>query len=174
MLLHKSLPLPRYGDIDLGTDKGHTGGDEADVRESLLHDDSGDVGVLCRIARHVNSLQGYGVPLVLPQGEFSVEFQVERVIGAHLHVLVLLDVAALEAQHAGLSVEVDILDADGERGADAIRRRRASGGLRLHLTHRRGAHRVALGDEVVRVPHVLWFLGDETNISTITIIIIIL
>lgn len=170
MLLHESLPLPGYGDVDLGPDEGHAGGDEADVGQSLLHDDGGDVGVLSGVARHVDPLEGHRVPLVLPQRELPVELQVERVVGAHLDVLVLLDVAPLQPQHAGLGVEVDGLDADGERRADAVRRRRARGRLGLHLAHRRRPDRVPLGDEVVRVPHVLGFVGDEAHIPITNII----
>lgn len=170
MLLHESLPLPRYSDVDFGAYERHTRSDEAHVRETLLHDDGGDVGVLGGIAGHVHPLQRHRVPLVLPQGKLPVQLQVERVVGAHLDVLVLLDVAALEPQHAGLRVEVDALDADRERGADAVRRGRPGGGLCLHLAHGRRPHRVALGDEVVRVPHVLRFVGDEANIPLIKIL----
>lgn len=164
VLLHKSLPFPGYGDINLGTDESHARGDQTHVRQALLHYDRGDVGVLRGVARHVHPLQRHGVPLVLPQREFPVQLQVERVVGAHLHVLVFLDVAPLQPQHAGLRVEVDALHADREHGADAVRRGRPGGGLRLHLAHGRSPDRVALGDEVVRVPHVLRFVGDETNI----------
>lgn len=164
MLLHKTLPLPRYSNINLSTDKGHAGCDEAHVRQTLLHYNSGYVGTLHGITSHIDPLQRHGVPFGLPQRELPVQLQVERVIGAHLHVRILLDVAALQPQHARLRVEVDVLHADGERGADPVRRRRSGGGLRLHLAHRRRPDRITLGYEVVRVPHVFRFLGDEANI----------
>ena len=41
-------------------------------------------------------------------------------VGPHLDVVVLLDVSALEPQLAGLGVEVDVLDGDGQSRPDAI------------------------------------------------------
>ena len=41
-------------------------------------------------------------------------------IGPHLDVVVLLDVPALESELAGLRVEVDVLDGDGECCANPI------------------------------------------------------
>ena len=41
-------------------------------------------------------------------------------IGTHFDVIVLLDVPALESELAGLRIEVDVLDGDGERCADPI------------------------------------------------------
>ena len=52
-------------------------------------------------------------------------------------------VPTFEPELAGLRVEVDVLDLDGQHGPHTVRRRRARRGLRRHLTDRRRLDAVA-------------------------------
>ena len=52
-------------------------------------------------------------------------YQINCVIGAHFDVVVFFNVSALEAKLAGLSVEVDVLDGDGQGCAYAVTTRKS-------------------------------------------------
>jgi len=72
VLLDATLALARDGDLDLAPHQRHAGGDQADVGQSLLHDDGGHIRRLCGIAGHLDALQGDGVPLGLAQLKLAI------------------------------------------------------------------------------------------------------
>ena len=76
MLGGVALSLSRHGDVDLGPDDGHVAGDEADVGESLLHHDGGDVGLLRRVDSGLDPVQMNAVPALLRQCELPIHLQI--------------------------------------------------------------------------------------------------
>lgn len=81
----------------------------------------------------------------------------------YLDKLILLDVPALQTQHTSLRIEIDRFHSDGQRRPDAAAAGRTGCRLVLHLPDRCAAHVVALGNQIVCMPHVLWFLGDQRH-----------
>lgn len=62
--------------------------------------------------------------LILEQLQKLISYQIDCVVGPHLDMVVLFDIPALESELAGLRVEVDVLDGDGERRTDPIATRK--------------------------------------------------
>ena len=90
-------------------DDGHAGGDEADVREPLLQHDRGQVRVLVWVCRQLDPLHRHGVPFGLNHSDLALVLDLDGVVGAHLDVGILSNVPALQPQHPGGRVEVDVL-----------------------------------------------------------------
>ena len=90
-----TLALARYAHLYFGFDECHGREDEADVGKALLHDDRSHVRVLRRIAGLLDALKSHAVPLVLfADGELALKLQVDGVVRAQLHKLILFDVGA--------------------------------------------------------------------------------
>lgn len=70
--------------VDFAPHQRHAGCDQADVRQSLLHDHSAEVRVLRHVAGHVHALQRYHVPFALRYFEFAIQFKIQRVVSAQL------------------------------------------------------------------------------------------
>mmetsp|Transcript_43661 Transcript_43661/g.102824 ORF Transcript_43661/g.102824 Transcript_43661/m.102824 type:complete len:231 (+) Transcript_43661:1037-1729(+) len=159
---HRRGPLlPRDRHLDFLAVEGQRGRDEADVRQALLHDHGGEVGLRAGVARAVDHLRRDRVPPRLPERELAVRLELEGVVSAQLHVLVLDNILALEAECGSLSIEVNRLNLDGELDAEPLAADAPGRGLGDHLADRLGAHRVADRDEVVEAPHVLSVVRDD-------------
>lgn len=79
----------------------------------------------------------------------------------HLDIRILLDILALQPQHAAHRVQVNRLYVYLQRSPHPAAGRAASHRFRLHFPDRRTLDVVAYSDQVVQVPHVLRVLGHE-------------
>lgn len=165
VLAGEAVALARNGHLDFASHQRHAGLDQAHVRQAVLHQDGGQVKRLGRIAGERDALEGQRVPFRLAYGQCGVDLHVDRVVGAHLDVCILLGVATADAQNAGVGVDVRRLDGQRQHEAYALVAGRARVRFGEHLAHGRRAYRVADGDQIVQVPDVLGVLGGEFDVA---------
>lgn len=65
---------------------GHARGQQADIGETFLTNNSGNIGLLGDIASFLNTLQCNNIPLWLDQCELAVQLQVDGVEGSELQI----------------------------------------------------------------------------------------
>lgn len=86
-------------------------------------------------------------------------------IGSNFHKRVFFHDGSGDVEGGCLGVEIDRGDADCEGCVDFFRRGGARGGFGRYAAKGGGAEDIALGEEIVRVPHVFRVFGEEGDCS---------
>jgi hypothetical protein len=153
MSVGAAFALPRHGHFDMLPQDGLVLRDHADIGRAFAQHNRPQLRPPVRVACLFQHLQRYAVPPVrLLQCEFAVEFEIERVVLSHLHVLVLRRHLACHVHLARSDVEVRGRDCYCQVECDALGRHR-SGVRRLgDPSDCLRAYMVVLLDKVVGVP----------------------
>ena len=130
------------------------------MRKTSLHDQSRNLRLPLRTARLLNPIQKDLVPALLLDPKIRPQLQRERVVRPHPHDPRLHHARTRQTEGHNLRVEVHLVDADGDVGADLIGGG-GSGGAGVHyFAEGGGADAVAALEEVVGMPEVLGMFGS--------------